>query len=139
MMKSVGASKRTGRRRGAGTGDTRTAILDAARASFASNGYDRTTIRGVAGAAGVDPALVHYFFTDKERRFAAAMNMPIEPSALVENVLAGNRAELGDRLARTFLRIWGDPSTGPVMQGVLRGATSHEQSAALIREYIGRE
>jgi AcrR family transcriptional regulator len=137
MMKTMAGSRRTGRRRGAG--DTRAAILEAARASFASNGYDRTTIRGVAAAATVDPALVHYFFADKERLFTAAMNLPIKLSDLVDGVLAGDRAGLGERLARAFVRIWGDEQTGPVMRAVLRGAASHEPSAALVREYIGRE
>ena len=128
---------RTGRR--AGELRTRAQILAAAQASFASNGYDGTTIRGIAAAAGVDPALVHYFFKDKARLFAAAMDVPLEPSALAAAVLSGDPAGLGERLARQFLRIWEDPHAGPAMRAVLRGAASHPRSAALIREFFGRE
>lgn len=54
------AAKRTGRR--PGTSATRAAILAAARRQFADVGYERTTLRGVAAEAGVDPALVVHFF-----------------------------------------------------------------------------
>jgi AcrR family transcriptional regulator len=128
---------RTGRR--PGEVRTRTEILAAAQASFASNGYAGTTIRGIAAAAGVDPALVHYFFRDKERLFAAAMDVPLEPSEMAAATLAGDRAGLGERLARQFVRTWEDPRTGPAMQAVLRGAASHPRSAVLIGEFFGRE
>ena len=44
-----------------------------ARALFAEKGYDGTSLRGVARAAGVDPALVHHYFDGKTAVFAAAM------------------------------------------------------------------
>jgi AcrR family transcriptional regulator len=40
--------------------DTKAAILEAARGEFADNGYDATSLRGVARRAEVDPALVHH-------------------------------------------------------------------------------
>jgi AcrR family transcriptional regulator len=132
-----GRTGRTGRR--PGEANTRSRILTAAQASFARSGYDGTTIRGIAAAAGVDPALVHYFFKDKERLFVAATEVPLDPSVLVATVLTGDPAGLGERLARTALATWDDPDTGPAMLAVLRGAASHQQSAALMREYFGRE
>jgi Bacterial regulatory proteins, tetR family len=48
------------------------------RASFARNGWAGTTIRGVARDAGVDPALVHYYFSSKEELLDAS-TMPPEP------------------------------------------------------------
>ena len=41
---------------------TREAIAEAARRQFAELGYDRTTLRGIAGEAGVDVALDHALF-----------------------------------------------------------------------------
>ena len=78
---------RTGRR--PGESGTRDAILEAARREFAQQGYDRTTIRNVARDAGVDPALVHYFFGTKTELFAAAMQLPVNPAELVQTLLAG--------------------------------------------------
>jgi len=129
--------RRTGRR--PGDARSRELILDAARTSFAATGYAATTIRGVATAAGVDPALVHYFFGTKDGLFAAVMELPLNPSKLVEDVVAGDLAGLGERLARRFLEVWDDPVTGPPLTGLIRGAASHAPSADLLREFIGRE
>ena len=130
-------ARRTGRR--PGDARSREVILAAARESFARAGYGATTIRGVATAAGVDPALVHYFFGTKDGLFAAVVELPLDPSQLVEDVLAGDAAGLGDRLVRRFLAVWDDPATGPTLVGLIRGATSHQPSADLLREFIGRE
>jgi AcrR family transcriptional regulator len=51
---------------------TEASILDAARELFAADGYERTTIRGVAARAGIDPALVMQHFGSKEGLFAAS-------------------------------------------------------------------
>ena len=57
---------------------TEVAILEAARQQFAEQGYERATIRGVAAAAGVDPALVMQHYGSKEALFAAAARWPSE-------------------------------------------------------------
>ena len=46
--------------------ETRDAILDAAEHEFASRGYAATTIKHLAAAAGVNSALLYYYFADKE-------------------------------------------------------------------------
>ncbi len=51
---------------------TEAAILEAARGLFAETGFERATIRGVAAAAGVDPALVMQYFGSKEKLFTEA-------------------------------------------------------------------
>src|ERR1700750_2456253 len=48
-----------------GPQNTRGEIVDAARREFVANGYADTTIRSVARAAEVDPALVYHYFGDK--------------------------------------------------------------------------
>lgn len=53
--------------------NTEARILKHARALFAEAGYDRTTIRAVAAAAGVDPGLVMHYFGSKEKLFAQAI------------------------------------------------------------------
>ena len=70
-----------GRRPGrpAGNSDTRERILASARELFARNGIGQTSIRAVATAAGVDSALVHHYFGTKEKLFAAAVRIPIDP------------------------------------------------------------
>jgi AcrR family transcriptional regulator len=130
-------ARRTGRR----TGDTssRAAILDAARARFAERGYQATTIRAVAGAAGVDPALVHYFFGTKQGLFTAAMDLPYDPAEVVRRAGEGDPELVGERLATAVLELWDQPEAGERLAAMLRSAVTHEDAARLLREYFGRE
>lgn len=105
---------------------------------FGERGYDKASIRAIAREAGVDPALVHHFFGSKEELFAAAMEFPVDPAVFLGQVLTGPRSELGERMARTFLRIWSDPRLRPQFVGVFRSAATTEQGAALLREFITR-
>jgi len=52
--------------------NTQDTILDAAEALFARNGLHGVTMRQVARAASVDPALLHYYFDTKNGLFDAA-------------------------------------------------------------------
>jgi len=69
------AGKRPGRR--PGETHTRQAILSAARARFAEQGYDGATVRAIARDADVDPALVLHFFGSKRVLFTAATSWPL--------------------------------------------------------------
>nr|WP_260929445.1 TetR/AcrR family transcriptional regulator [Novosphingobium sp. 9] len=51
--------------------ESMTLILDHAEAEFAANGYNGTTLARVAAVAGIDAALMRYYFGDKEQLFAA--------------------------------------------------------------------
>src|SRR5918995_1357732 len=86
-------SKREGTRTGRRPGEsgTRDAIADAARRRFAEVGYERATIRAIAGDAAVDPALVLHFFGSKQELFASVMALPFEPEKIMEEILAGPR------------------------------------------------
>jgi len=46
--------------------DTRNAIMEAALAAFAEHGFHGATMRNIAQAAGVSPALLHHHFGGKE-------------------------------------------------------------------------
>ena len=126
---------RRGRRPGASR--TRQAILDAARARFAQDGYAAATIRKVAMDAGVNPALVMQFYKSKEELFAAVM--AISPSALSRIALAfeGPTDTLGERVTRAHLQLWeSDPQDSEAMLAMLRAAISTPQAAAQLRGFI---
>jgi AcrR family transcriptional regulator len=125
--------RRPGRR--PGPTETRQTILAAARELFAEKGYDGASIRAIARTAGVDPALVHHFFTSKEDLFVAAMEFPFDPAQLLPHIAAGPKEELGERLVRVFLSVWGDPQLQPRATAILRSATTSEQGAAMLREF----
>src|SRR5215469_1089728 len=47
--------------------DARTQLLDAALTLFAEHGVAGTTLAGIAARAGVTPAMVHYYFSNRGR------------------------------------------------------------------------
>ncbi len=51
---------------GEGCGDSRTALLEAALHCFAQRGFDGTSIRDIAAAAGRNSSLISYHFSSKE-------------------------------------------------------------------------
>ena len=61
---------------------TRERILDAARALFGEQGFERTTIRQVAAAAAINPSMVIRYYRSKEGLFAAATEIDLRISDL---------------------------------------------------------
>lgn len=126
-----------GRPRG-GAQDTRTAILASAREAFAERGFERATLRHVAALAGVDPALIVYYFGTKEALLEAALEFPADPVALLRGV-GEHGAAAGPEVVRRFLALWDDhPEARSRMQVVVRTAMTHEQAAGLVRVVLGR-
>ena len=92
--------------RPAGGSDTRERILASARDLFARNGIGNTSIRAVAAAAGVDSALVHHYFGTKEKLFAAAVHIPIDPMDVIGPLREVPIEELGYTLPSMLLPLW---------------------------------
>jgi TetR/AcrR family transcriptional regulator len=59
--------------------DLRTQILDTAEELFADRGYAATSIRHIADVAGVNPALVHYYYGNKRELLKTVMKRVLEP------------------------------------------------------------
>lgn len=101
--------------------ETEARILAAARARFAESGYERTTIRAVAAAAGVDPGLVMHYFGSKGGLFsraagAAEPELPVgTPSEVVGQLLDRLRGSLRDEPAESL--------------AVLRSMLTHPEAA----------
>lgn len=125
---------RTGRRKG--SPDTRTRILEAAREAFAASGFDATSVRTIATAAGVDPALIHHYFGTKEQLFLATVDIPADPSVILPAALAGDDEHVGERVVRAFLSVWDDPHTGPPIIALVRSSLAHDWSGRLLREFV---
>ncbi|WP_179475041.1 TetR/AcrR family transcriptional regulator [Mycolicibacterium vinylchloridicum] len=102
-------------------------ILDAARGEFAEHGSAGTTIRAVARAAEVDPALVYHYFGSKEGLLDAATNPPQRWLENVAKTWTTPVPELGSALLRLMLSAWADDEIGPILRAVLQTA-AHEPS-----------
>lgn len=116
---------------------TAEAILAAARTAFGESGYDRATIRGIAAAAGVDPALVHHYFGTKADLYARAIALPVSPSEVIATVFTGDRSGLGERLTRFFFGVWERPEGREPFLAMLRGAFGgNERGTAGFRQFV---
>ncbi|MDX6280642.1 MAG: hypothetical protein QOH03_1713 [Kribbellaceae bacterium] len=104
---------------------TQARIIEAARQLFGEHGYDRTTIRSIAAAAGSDPGLVMRYFESKENLFAQVATIPADgpiegdPTRIAELLTAA----LGSKLAD-------EPAAG---LAALRAMFSHPEAAKEVR------
>ncbi|MEU9200052.1 TetR family transcriptional regulator [Streptomyces sp. NPDC048332] len=123
-----------GRSRGRPRGNppTRESIVTVARALFLERGYRATTLRAVAGAAGVDPALIAYHFGSKKGLFADVMQFQCANALAVDEVLGGDPATLPGRLIDAVTDLWEDAD-------FRRLTAQGDEAAAVIREYLERE
>ncbi|MCW2784354.1 MAG: transcriptional regulator [Marmoricola sp.] len=108
-------------------------ILDAARASFATDGYAGTTVRGIGRAADVDPALVYHYYGSKERLLDEATTPP--PSFLEQIVLAWSSPAdgLAERLVREMLGNWENPAHGDALRAILQIAGQEPKTREKLR------
>ncbi len=128
---------RTRRGRRPGTSSTRQAVLNAARARFAHDGFDATTIRSVAADAAVDPSQVMQFFRSKEELFAAVMAIPGSALERFDTVFGGPDDQLGERMVRAYLSAWeGVPEESEPLMAMLRGAIVNDRAGAQLRDFI---
>lgn len=109
---------------------TRSSILDAAREIFAREGYERTTIRDIAAAASIDPAMVIRYFHSKEELFGRIANFDLrlpDPAGI-------DRNRIGEALVTHFLDIWEGENAVPGLVVMIRSAASNEFAAQKVHE-----
>ncbi len=131
------AATKTGRRRPgrpSGSSDTRERILASARELFARSGIANTSIRAVAAAAGVDSALVHHYFGTKEKLFAAAVHIPIDPMDVIGPLREVPVEEIGYKLPSMLLPLW-DSEIGAGFIATLRSMLAGSE-INLFRSFI---
>jgi AcrR family transcriptional regulator len=105
---------------------TKAAILAAARQQFAAYGYERATIRAIAADAGIDPAMVMRYFSNKEKLFAVAAEFDLR----LPDLSAVPHGTLGSVLVGHFLDRWESDDT---LQALLRAAVSYKLAVARLR------
>jgi AcrR family transcriptional regulator len=137
MMNKVPARTRRGRR--PGRPETRARVLDVARRRFLAEGYDAVTMRSIAAEAGVDVALVSYFFGSKKGLFGAALALPANPPELLLGALQGDPATLPERVLRALLHAWEDPQQAAPLRVMVTAAVRDPEVARLLKEVFERE
>jgi AcrR family transcriptional regulator len=110
-------------------------ILDAARALFAEQGYERTTIRAVAERAGVDAALVMQHFGSKEGLFAAAARWGVR----ADDLGRASREDIPHVALRHVLDVFEDASQRSGAEALLRSSLTHPGAGDVMREQVIEE
>lgn len=113
----------------------RDAVLAAARRGFAAHGFERATIRAIAADAGVDPSMVIRYFGSKDGLFSAATDVDLALPDLAEVPVA----ERGSTLARRFVELWDDPTTGEVLTLLLRAAPTSDRARDRVRDVFATQ
>ncbi|MGH6966108.1 MAG: TetR family transcriptional regulator [Phenylobacterium sp.] len=140
---------------------TRAAILSAAQTLFARTGYDHVALRDIAGAAGVDVALVNRYFGGKEGLFVEALKRSFRSDRLDEwdrasfpRTAAAMMADnlYADEAADSFqflLLAATSPTTAPLLNVAMQerflnpirdwlgGANAHARARVLAATYTG--
>ena len=111
---------------------TRADLLASARRLFSRGGYGEVGVRAIAAGADVNAALINRYFGSKLGLFAEAVG----DSFTIGDLLVGDRATLGDRLARYLVR----PRPGgfdPTL--VLLHSAAHPDAGAVLRAALAEQ
>lgn len=111
-------------------------IVAAARDEFAQNGWAGTTIRAVARAADVDPALVYHYFGAKEGLLDAATTPPQKWSENVAKTWTTPIPDLGRALLQTMMAAWADEEVGPMLRAILLTAAHEPSTRERLRQVV---
>lgn len=87
--------------------DARRKILDEGMELFATKGFTATTVRDIATAAGVNLAIIHYYFGNKEGLYRAIFERKVsEVHSLLAEAAAfdGSNRERIERFVRAYAR-----------------------------------
>ena len=112
---------------------TRAAILQAAQELFATQGYERTTVRDVAARAAIDPAMVMRYFGTKEGLFARATAFDLQ----LPDLSQVPRARIGATLVAHFVEIWEGARSNGSLISLLRAAASSDDAGKAIHTIFG--
>jgi AcrR family transcriptional regulator len=136
MNKPPGAGAR-GRR--PGRPDTHEQLLAVARRRFLAEGYQAVTMRSIAAEAGVDAALISYFFGSKKGLFGAALALTANPPEVLLSALPGDPQTLPERVLTALVTTWDDPQHGGALRVMVSAAIQEPELGRLVKEVLERE
>ncbi len=95
----------------------------------------------MAAAAGVDASLVHHYYGTKQQLFAAAIQIPIDPTVVLEQIVETPVDELGLKLPSVLLPLWdSELSTGLIATlRALMAGTESNLARSFLQEVVTSE
>src|SRR5688572_2805149 len=88
--------------------DQRAHLLDASLECFVKRGIGGTSLRAIATQAHVTPALLHYYFGDKEQLLAAIVEERLMPALALARAPVAEAGEDVAALVEAFIRGMGE-------------------------------
>ena len=85
--------------------DVGRAAAAAARAVLSRAGYADTTMKAVAGAAGIAPDVLASLFRNREELLQAALQLPFDPASAVPRLVGPGLDGMGERLVRGAMSV----------------------------------
>ena len=123
-----------------GRADTRSVIQQAALTLFSEMGYEKVSLRAIARAANVDPALIHHYFDNKADLFArSVLDLPLDAEAIVVQILDGPVESIGERTVSAFLHAWDHPGAGERFTAMMRASVTDAHARRPLTEFMIRE
>src|SRR5262252_4130440 len=98
------AAAAPGARRERNAAATKQRLLDAGEREFAARGFAGARLREIAVAAGVQPALIHHYFTDKQGLYRAVLDRALLPTSTESWTLLASRHGL-EELVTGFIEM----------------------------------
>lgn len=117
-------------------GEVKQHIIAAARSEFVSQGYDHTTLRSIARAAGCDPALITYYFGTKQKLFRACMDLPLDPASEIIALLTPGPQGAATRLVDYILNLYEHTLTSDTLLALMRALITDTSTSQRFRTYI---
>jgi AcrR family transcriptional regulator len=111
-------------------------IQQVARTSFAAHGWEGTSLRSIAREAGVDPALVHYYFSSKEELLDAVTS---PPEAWLESIRVTSSRPLrerGEAIVHNIIWTWSEPDVRDVLESILLTAAHEPRTREKLRAFL---
>jgi TetR/AcrR family transcriptional regulator len=99
---------------------TRARILDAATNEFSAYGLAGARTERIAESAGVNKALLYYYFRSKDALYAAALEAVAERVAATSMAVLNRECSAGERLLRSALHHFDRIYSQPVFQNLLQ-------------------
>src|ERR1700759_1304292 len=112
---------------------TRADILSAARRRFATEGFERTTLRAIASDVGVDAALVIRYFGSKQDLFATATEFTIK----LPDLSGADPDDIADMLLPRYFAVWDDDKSFlALLRAALRGPVAPDTLNKTLAKHV---
>ena len=123
-------------RRPKSEGIARDDLLRAAEILFARQGVESTSLRAIARKANVNPALVLYYFDDKEEILMELVRVKVAPVVAAALGPETTQKDLGVHIVRAFLSIWDEGNNRDLLVALFRYAGQERLPGDFLRQFL---